>query len=384
MARLPFDLNKVDCPLAYLGVLLSLFIVGYGLLGNHVYIIVGLIMIGAFVLWLLFGDNIRLGTESYSSKRMFLVITSLFFILFTISIMAIQLRPDEYQMPMGYFVLISIMAGLLFMGSLICPKGFKSFLLLEIIMLGLNFVISESTLYPSVLGVDSWWHQWFVNMILTTGNIPLNTIYSNMPLFEVLIAQLSLTSRLDYKTASMIIGGIVIVASALIVYILANRMLGSWRIGLIGALTVVTAESVIRMSYWPIPTSIAGIMMLIVIFLVFTESIRRTFAGTSLIIFFMLALIITHSITALAMGIVLTVAYLSFVLFNYQSTSKGRFISYSVPSLFIAAMFAWWAYASTQYFHSFSDFHQTRFWVRFEPGDIFTIDRDSAYRIARR
>ena len=98
------------------------------------------------------------------------------------------------------------MAGIISLEIFFLPYNnkFNIFTLFQIIIIGLSISLSELFLFPTVLGVDPWWHQIFTSLILQSGYIPGGGYpYAKIPIFHLLIANTSLITNLNYKLSSI-------------------------------------------------------------------------------------------------------------------------------------------------------------------------------------
>lgn len=361
MSNMPFDKSRLNRYITLSGIIISFFIIIYGILNKPLYGILGITSMIAFIVWMFYGKEIIASRENYVSKRGCIFAIMCYFVLFTASVLVIRFRDNDFQVPLLYFFLIALMAGFIFLTALMCPRGQRFIVLLEIVLLGTNYVVAEVTIFPSVLGVDPWWHQYFTNMIVIGNQIPSGTNYSKIPLFHVLIAQSMIITGFDYKSITVVIGSLVIIVSALIVYSFGSNILGNYRIGLIGALMVVTAESVIRMSYWFIPTSLAGIIVILAIYLIMDITIQRTIRGKITIMLLMFSIVLMHSVTALSFAIILIASYLATLVISHYTKSKDNHFPITMPLIFLSVMLAWWMYVSTSYMITMAEFIRNGF-----------------------
>lgn len=356
MIKMPFRQIGMDRTICILGILGSLLIIAFGFLTKPIYGILGILCLAIFIGWLFWGKKVILGRQGSDSKTICKVTIILFFILFAISVLIIRFRLDESVMPLDFFYVFAAMAGVVFIGAMTSPKKMSLAILLEIIMLGALYVVSEATMFPSVLGVDPWFHQVFTNEIISSGQIPVGSTYSLIPLFQVFVAQLAIVFGTDYKTASVIAGVFIVMTSALLVYSFGHMIFGGWKIGLVCALTIVTAESILRFGIALIPTSTAGVLFFAIIFMLMNTKLRKTPNGTLVVILLMFSLVLMHSVTSVSLAMILILAYVTSVFFNRFSIRKEIPINWTTPLLFLLILAGWWVYASSVYFQSFIDF----------------------------
>jgi hypothetical protein len=178
------------------------------------------------------------------------------------------------------------------------------------------------------------------------SNIPEGYDYSKLPIFHLAIASTSLITGLNYKFATMLSVSLVqIICNSIFLFLLA-KYLFNFRIGLLASLMVIIANHHIYMSYWSIPNTLAAVFIPIILYLLFKVKEEKSVLATVLSIFFMLTLILTHTVTAMCMAIVLFVSWATFNFYNLFHSKNAVPISLRISILFTMTMFAWWTYAS--------------------------------------
>lgn len=321
-------------------------------LGRAIFLVVSLLTFVACVAWL------RLRIHSFRSlgdfralragRSLFLILNAVFLTFFALSVAALSSRPDPYVRPIIYFVLTAVSAGVLSLQVLFAKEGRHDWIILAgIIAIGLSLAWSALSIFPTVLGIDPWWHQSFVVEMLKTGHVPEGETYSRLPIFHLLIGSTSLLTDSSYKEATLLAGSAIqIISNVLFVYLIARFIFNS-KVGLLSALLVVIASSHIQMSFWIIPNSIAAVFIPAIVYLLLKVRRRRPSTAISLSMFFMAVLILTHTITALVLSIVLFVLWAgSRIHEKFRDEKRLPWVTLSISSLFAVAMFTWWSYAS--------------------------------------
>ena len=187
-------------------------------------------------------------------------------------------------------------------------------ILIQILLLGVSIAWSQLLIFPSLLGVDPWYHSALTNRIINEGFIPEGYSYSKLPLFHLTIAATSLIASLPYKLANMVSVSLgQIICNAVFVFLIADYLFKNHRVGLLAALMVVIANHHIRMTYWSIPNAFAVVFIPIVIYLALstTKSNPRdinTLFMSIIMVLLMVVIILTHAIAAVCMAILLFVA----------------------------------------------------------------------------
>ena len=179
-----------------------------------------------------------------------------------IIILIFRFRPDLYERPLLYFIISALMAGLIACQIVFSREQYKSVILSQIIILGASIPWSQLLLYPTVIGVDPWYHQNVTLKIIEFATIP-DGGYSHLPLFHLIIAINSLFLDLNYKIAAMFSVSIAqIVCNVLFIYLLGIFTTKNNRVGLFSALMVILAGHHIY-ELWSIPNGFAPLLSIV-------------------------------------------------------------------------------------------------------------------------
>jgi hypothetical protein len=243
------------------------------------------------------------------------------------------------------------MAAVLAVEILFLPRGKTQelFALMKIVMLTVLIEFSVVFMFPAIVGVDPWWHQMFTLSILKTGAIPGGEPYSQLPFMHLLIGSFSLITGLDYKISAFISVSFTQALYAITFTFLIGSRLFNRKVGLLGALLLGIANYELSMGISPVPNTMATIFALSVVYLLLKTtadkpltSVRATF----LMMFFMGALILTHTVTSAFVLLLLVVFCIGFEFYN-RTYNKGRnTVPVITTVLFSAGVFSWWTYAS--------------------------------------
>jgi hypothetical protein len=297
-------------------------------------------------LWLLIRKKDYLREDKTPSRSLALFFACGFFVLLIISILVLYERPDEYKRPLLFFISSTAMAGVLAGEIVLSSRRMRGLILGQIFVLAVLFAWSQMTMFPNVLGIDPWYHQWFTSQIVDSGHILGGRVYSQLPIFHILAGSAQIIGNVDYKSATM--GTIVIAqlfSEILLIYLIARELFGNHKISLLSALAGSFASYSIHMSYWPIPMSLAFTFTLMALYLILKGYVKDIKIA-ALLYFFLITLVLTHSITAISMSLVLVIAYAVPYLRWTAPKQSGRFVTFSVVAFFLVITFAWWSYAS--------------------------------------
>ncbi|MBE3094637.1 MAG: hypothetical protein IMZ52_06360 [Actinobacteria bacterium] len=156
-----------------------------------------------------------------------------------------------------------------------------------------------------------------------------------------------MVTGLDYKLSAILsITFNQVICSILFVF-LAGKYLFKTKVGLFASLLLAFGNYFINMGLIIIPNSIAAVFILIIIYLFVTIRKNNFLIGTFLIILFMISLIFTHTISAMAMAIILFVMFIG-AHFYKKFINKNVFIpmTFNLVAFFSVAMFSWWIYVT--------------------------------------
>lgn len=287
--------------------------------------------------------------ELKCSNRFYITLNIFFFLFFSYSIISLYLRPDPYIRPIGYFISTTLMAvivadEILFLSP---QKSHIYFTLCKIIIIGLSLQYSQILIFPNLVGLDPWIHQWFTLKILDTGYIPEGFSYSKLPMMQLMIGMISLVTDLGYKMATMLsLSSIQIVCDTLFIFLLGKFLISN-KIGLMAALLLEVANIHIQFGYLAIPNTMAAILILPIIFILLKLRSDKLFIGTSVVMLLMGTLILTHTMTSMFLAILLFVLWLSSLVYTRLfPLETGRSVTWTICILFSIGMFAYWSYIS--------------------------------------
>lgn len=345
-------LRDLDRTLAIAGIILSAILILYlgREIGRVVYLLTGVLALISSLLWLAIRKSHTFEFNLPESRTITTLWSICFFGLFTLSILSVYFRPELYERPLLYFILTALMAGVI--ACEIFPSGRRhtGLILIQVVLLGVSIAWSQLLIFPSLLGVDPWYHSEFTNRIIDEGLIPSGYGYSKLPLFHLMITATSLISGLPYKFAAMVSVSLgQIICNAIFIFLIASNLFRNYRIGLLAALMVIIANHQIYMSYWSIPNGFAAVFIPIALFLLLFKFGDRPHTSSAILYLLVLAtIILTHTVAAMCMAILLFVSWGALVIYHaYDHSRKDNHISLIRPIGFTVVMFAWWTFAAS-------------------------------------
>jgi len=343
-------LRDLDKTLAVAGIIFSLILIVYlgREIGRVIYLLTGVLALISCLLWLVIRKCHTFEFHLPEARTLTTFWSICFFGLYTLSVLSIYLRPELYERPLLYFTLTAVMAGVIACEIFTSGRRHVGLILIQILLLGVSIAWSQLLIFPSLLGVDPWYHAALTNRIIEEGFIPEGYAYSKMPLFHLLIAATTLSATLPYKFATMVSVSLgQIICNAVLVFLIANYLFKNHRVGLLAALMVVIASHHIYMSYWSIPNAFAAVFITIALYLLFFRFRDRSRFSSAILYMMVLATIImTHTITAMCMAILLFVTWGALAVYCTYHSRADNHVSLMGPISFMIVMFAWWTYAS--------------------------------------
>jgi len=348
-------LDETDKTLAFLGLIFTPVLAVWLVLaiGHTIYIVPVVLSFLACAGYLIVRKSLSSSTlpsldSEEASNRLYWALNILFFLLFAYSILSFQLRPDLYSRPLGYFIGVAFMVSLLAVEILFLPSSKRCvyFVLLKSVLIGLSLEFSQLLTFPSVLGVDSWYHQMFTLEMLSNGHIPEGYVYSQFPIMHLMTGLTSLVTGLDYKTATMLSVSLPQVLCNILLTFLMGSILLNRKVGLLGGLLLGIADWHVKMGIWTIPNTMAAVFLPVIVYLLLKGGKERAHINFSVALLVMWTLILTHTVSAAFMAMFLFVFWAGFKVYNWIYHEGGAPVTLSVPVLFSVLMLSWWNYAS--------------------------------------
>ncbi len=319
---------------------------------NISYLLTALLLFFACAAWLLFlGRGTRnitfFDSDLVRNKRVGATLNISFFIVQTLIIFALYSRPDPYQRPLSFFVLISVMVAIVAFEIFIREERKTYLVLIMIMLIGINLAWSQASLYPGLLGDDTWWHFNITQTIIKGGVIPDGTPYSFFPVFHTLLASTSLTSGISYESAAIVLSGTGQIAlNVIFIFLIGHHITKNAQISLLAALLVVLASNHIQMSVNFIPNSLASIFIPIIIFLILKMNVNRSLMMLAVLHLFMVVTVLTHTVTALCVSFILSIGYLALRFYICHIPEKRLRLSAEIPLFFNITMLSWWTFVA--------------------------------------
>jgi len=314
------------------------------------YILMGILILISCLFWIFLKRGASLNIINLESRSIFFLLIALFFLFLACSILSVYHRTNLYERPLIYFVILSIMVGIVALEILFVHSNNgkqAALIIFQIFIINLSLIWSQYLIFPNVIGIDPWGHQMITLKILDSGFIPQGYSYSNLALTHLETASTSLITGLDYKLAVTFSVTLSQIICCILFIFLLGKFLFNTKVALLASLLLVIGNYYIYMGLIAIPNAFAAIFIPIIIYLLFSITKKNFLIGTALVIFFMITLILTHTISAMCMAIILAAILLTS--YGYNKIYKGHMeksVTFNLVAFFSVAMFSWWIYAT--------------------------------------
>jgi hypothetical protein len=283
--------------------------------------------------------------EQRGSRPMYLLLNILFFGLMSGALIAVALRPDQYSRPAVFFVCVALASAVLAAEVVLLPseKGHAYFLVAKIVFLALALIWSSMILYPSLLGMDPFYHAAFTEAMLDGEHIPTGEYYSTFAGMHLTIGTTMLVADLDYKTACMLSACLMYAVVGLSFLFLLGRSISGAKVGILAALLVGVSAFYLRWGWWMSPNAYAMVFMLASIYLLVRDKGNHPTHLMALSMLLMAVLIVTHTMVAACMALFLVLSWAGYHIYLRVYEEKFKVpLALGVGILFsVAMLFSW-------------------------------------------
>ena len=329
------------------GIFLGLTIATLSIFGVINQLLIGLTVFCISVIYVLTRSKLRSQREITPisiSPRILSVLNITFWFLLSVALLIWDL--NLYYRPISFFIIISILSGIIAL-EIFSSDDSRGFWLIFIKIVILSLVIRGGIYfnYPSIMGYDAYFHTKIADIIMLTGSVPpfeISDKYVYAPIVHTLIASMGLLCQIPVKCAVFLSIGVGSVVSTLFLYIIGKNIAGP-QIGLLAALLAnLTNDLIVRGITNITADSLVVCYLLVMLYLVFADTININIRD-SLLIFFSLLLVITHQLSTFVVFLILFTIFFSQTIISYihgVHLQKSRSIIYL--ALFGIAIFSYW------------------------------------------
>lgn len=322
------------------------------LIGRINQLLIGITLIVSALMYLVLRSRLKetifQNIHLFSKKKE--ILTIIFFVLIIVS--SVLWYNQVYSRPFIYFLVVSFLAGIISIEILLFTKEdnawpilFKIFFMTFVIRMGIYYN------FPSIMGIDAYFHTNMANIISTTGIVPpfeISEKYVHYPIFHIFIAITKIVSFITIKDAVFFSIGIMSIACTLFLFIFVNRYAGP-RVGLLSTLIFCITTQIIVTGITNItPGSLVLCYFLILICLLIDRERHPHTLLLCLIIMF--TIVITHQLSSFVALISLCLLAFGLLVFEHAFMTENKKISFKLfLALFGITMIFYWIYTPLYY-----------------------------------
>lgn len=262
-------------------------------------------------------------TTINSSSRLFLFFIILYIILFSISLILLNIFEIR---PFAYYIIISFIATFILFEILLfeISKRKSIIILMQIILLFLNLIWGVTLKYYYFIGrTDVLGHAWFIDNVIKYGYVTeVFDVYKPFPLWHILVSSLYLILGINISAYKMMffLSGIVYSFMIPFVYLVSMKIFNNKKIALVSSLFISLNTDVIFSGMYSIPRSSVSFLEVLLILLLLGRNDPKKL---------LLALIITSIIIVYHTASIPFIILLLLIIYTFQ-----KYYGVREPTLF--------------------------------------------------
>jgi len=340
-------LRNMDILCGLLGIILGLLIAVLSFFGIINQLLIGLTILCVSSIYVFLRPKFRSPRKIAPiliSPRILSILNIVFWSLLSVALLIWYF--NLYYRPTSYFIIISILSAIIALEILSSDdsRGFWP-IFLKIVILSLVIRGGIYFNYPSIMGYDAYFHTKIADIIMFTGSVPpfeISDKYVYAPIVHILIANVGTLCHIPVKCAVFLSIGVGSVISTLFLYIIGKNIAGP-QIGLLAALLAnLTNDLIVRGITNITADSLVICYLLVMLYLIFTDTIHIDLRD-SLLIFFSLLLVITHQLSTFVVFLILLTLISSQAIISYIHDVHFQRSRYTIYlALFGIAIVAYW------------------------------------------
>lgn len=286
-----------------------------------------IILVASSALYLLLRKRLATGAKpvSYRLAKQIRALSHIIFIISLSSSMWLLWSNLYYRSPI-YFILLLVAAASIILNIFSLDEMRKAHIpvvLLKIILLSLTVYIGVYYQFPGIYGVDPWLHTMLIQETVGLGHvfesqlIAGDIFYSDyflFPIYHLSGATTHISTNLSIHDSIFVITGIVMVVCSLFAFLI-GRKLANVRIGLLAALVLPLTADFIDRATAIIPMSLGLCFFLAILYISLCRD-KKSAPDILLLIVLSVALILTHTVAAFVMLVVLIAIFLGIEFFK--------------------------------------------------------------------
>lgn len=252
-----------------------------------------------------------------------------------------------YHRPFAYFILISLLAGIIAIEILCFDENSHVWIIiLEIILLSANIRWGIFYEFPSLSGADAYWHAKMAQQIIGTGFVPsfeeTGAKYSIYPIFHLTVAMTQKLTSLSLKDAIFYSIGLNAIISTIFIYLVGEKV-ASPKVGLLAVLLANISDDLITegvVNFFP--GTMVTCWFMLMLYLVLNEKFELKCRAILIVITCLT--IITHQLnTFVAMfSLILLFLGVKVVRTIYHYPQRVR-LTITYLLIFFVALFSYWS-----------------------------------------
>jgi len=289
---------------------------------------IGLVIIFSCLFYLLFKNSFRpaYNLNKPSNLRHQKLLNIFFFTLYPITLFIYH--NQLYLRPFSYFVLISLLVGILSIEIIVCNGKSQIQLLSKILLLSATFWFETFYNFPSLSGADSYWHTKIVQLILDTAHMPSIEIsykYFYYPIFHILVSVGSIIPNIDIKDSLFFTISFPNLVCSIFLYLISSRIFNKSS-GLITVLLYNFSDSIIDNDVLNMtPSSLVLCYFLVIIHIYYKNKI--CIENRLILLFLTFISVITHQLSTFVVFISLFSTHFARTFHLYINSSKNLLVN---------------------------------------------------------
>ena len=348
------NLRTIDGVFALIGLIVGLLVVLLSLFyANNYIIVLGPVLAIASLIYLAPGKNVIVAERPFRSQFRPRALKGLQLIYWTciVTIGILLVTSSPYNRSFLLFAAFSLVFATLGLQILLLGTRNRITALVimgEMLLASLLLRASAFFVSPYPVGADPWLHADFIGEILRfhSLDVPLTQTaeyYTHYPLMHIFTAEVSWLSGLTVKE-SMFVCGAMLAVSLVFGYCIVREMTKNANIAFLTLLFLSFTDSLIEWSVQVIAMTFGIAIFIMLLYLIVKAHRSKSLRYTALIVFALVVLVWTHTVTALIAAVTLFGLYSGSLLYRrmYSHPRIPPFVSRSVCFFFLALLLFQW------------------------------------------
>jgi hypothetical protein len=300
------------------------------------------------------------------SKLYAIHITNTFLLIL---LLAISVYFLHYSRPIEYFLLASLLSGIIGFEILVFQtkhsRFFLASILVQLILLFTSLRWGVIFEFPGLILSDPWYHSVLVQYIISNGHVisplyrmpwapvQISEYYGPFPFMHIFVSTTSLvTSLQSYNLSSVCSMGIFGIGSLLFVFLATRKITEDVRLALFSTLFVGVSNWDIVAGFTLIPQSLGYALFALMVFLLVKQTCKPTRSVLLLMAITLLSTILSHTLTSFVLVITIATFFLARLLYPHMATvnknvrKKGVTLTFTLLSGF-SVLFYWIFYTDS-------------------------------------